>query len=184
MVAKAREKALVKAKARFQEVIEKLRLDLMIFTGSNVFVFALLLWTTFLGPRARKALVLPSFLLTLTTLGSSAVYVFGQNWFFTILFDNYLAYSYASFVLLLSFFFLCVFRVRRGPEPERPPPDSWNRRPKEGVMANAAAEMLGGALSAAGAGGESVGAVTAGAEAVVGCAEAVVGALLSLIPAP
>ena len=176
-VAKARDKALAKAKAKFQAVIEKLRLDLMIFAGANVFVFALLLGTTFLGPQARKALVLPSFLLTVTTLAAAGVYVFGQNWFFTILFDSYMAYSYVGFVAAVSIFFLCVFRVRSGT-------DSRDRRPKEGVLANTAAEILGAAVSASGAGAEPVGAVTAGAEAVVGCSEAVVGAFLELIPAP
>ncbi len=182
-VAKARDKALAKAKAEFQAVIEKLRLDLMIFAGANVFVFALLLGTTFLGPQARKALVLPSFLLTVTTLAAAGVYVFGQNWFFTILFDSYMAYSYVGFVAAVSIFFLCVFRVRSGTEAEQLP-DSRNRRPKEGVVANTAAEILSAAVSAGGAGTESAGAMTAGAEAVVGCAEAVVGAFLELIPAP
>ena len=183
VAAKARDKALAKAKARFQAVIEKLRLDLMIFAGANVFVFALLLGTTFLGPQARKALVLPSFLLTVTTLAAAGVYIFGQNWFFTILFDNYMAYSYVGFVAVVSIFFFCVFRVRSGTEAE-PSHDSRNRRPKENVLANTAAEILSAAVSAGGASAEPVGAVTAGAEAVVGCAEAVVGAFLELIPSP
>lgn len=109
-----RDKFVTLAKNKYKEIVTKVRRDFIIFAASNVAIFAALLALTFIGTRAYRALMLPAALLTVATLTAAGVYVFGQNWFFTILTDSYMGYGYLVFVAFLFAFFFCVTYVRVG----------------------------------------------------------------------
>lgn len=93
-------------KTKYMEVVNKLKTDLRIFTGSNTLIFILLLLISFFKPKAVTHLFLPSVLLVLSTLICSYFYIFEQNWFFTIIYDTYLGWSYLAY-LGIVFAFLC-----------------------------------------------------------------------------
>jgi len=101
-------------KTKYMEVANKLKTDFRIFTGSNTLVFILLLLISFLKPRAITHLILPAALLTLSTVICSYFYIFEQNWFFTIIYNTYLGWSYLAY-LGVVFAFLCdiVFNKAR-----------------------------------------------------------------------
>lgn len=93
-------------RAKYMEVATKLKTDLRIFTGSNASIFLLLLLVSFLKPKAVAHLFLPGVLLVISTLICSYCYIFEQNWLFTIIYNDYLGYSYLAYIGVL-FLFLC-----------------------------------------------------------------------------
>ncbi len=101
-------------KTKYMEVANKLKIDFRIFTASNTLVFFFLLLVSFLKPRAITHLILPAALLTLSTVICSYFYIFEQNWFFTIIYNTYLGWSYLAY-LGIVFAFLCdiVFNKAR-----------------------------------------------------------------------
>jgi hypothetical protein len=88
------------------DVVQKLTLDVRIFLGTNALVSLLLLLVSFLKPRAVNHLFLPSAMLLISTLICSYFYLFEQNWFYTILYNDYTGLSFITY-LLLVFAFLC-----------------------------------------------------------------------------
>lgn len=99
-------------KATYIQVARKVALDLRIFSGSNLVIFALLLAASLLKPRAAAHLLLPGTLLLLSTLGCVYLYLFRQNWFFTVLYDDYMGFGYLGYVVLL-FGVLCDIALNR-----------------------------------------------------------------------
>lgn len=99
---------------KYVEVVEKLLRDLRVFTGANAAVFLILLVVSCLKARAVAQLFLPAALLLVATLVSGYFYLFEQNWFFTIIYNDYVGYGYIVY-LLLVFLFLCdvVFNKAR-----------------------------------------------------------------------
>ena len=91
-------------KTKYMEVANKLKTDFRIFTASNTFIFILLLLISFLKPRAITHLILPAVLLTISTLICSYFYIFEQNWFFTIIYNTYLGWSYLAYLGLVFAF--------------------------------------------------------------------------------
>lgn len=89
------------AKTKYMVVVSKLTRELRIFLGSNLAVFASLLLLSFAKPRAVAHLFLPALLLTLSTLVSGYFYVFRQNWFFTLVYSDYVGWAYVVYVMLL-----------------------------------------------------------------------------------
>ena len=93
-------------KTKYMEVAYKLKTDLRIFTGSNTVVFALLLLISFTKPQAIKHLFLPGILLGVSTIICSYFYLFNQNWFFTIIYNEYTGWGYLAYLGVI-FAFLC-----------------------------------------------------------------------------
>lgn len=99
---------------RYADIVADLLHDLRIVTGVNFLLFAGLLALSILRPQQGRALLLPAALLVISTIVTSLVYLFGQNWFFTILYADYVGYGYAAW-LFLVFGLLCdiaLFRAR------------------------------------------------------------------------
>lgn len=92
--------------AKYMEIVQKLTMDVRIFLGSNLLVFLVLLIASFLKPRAAKQLFLPGALLLLSTIICSYFYLFEQNWFYTILYNDYTGFAYIGY-LVFVFAFLC-----------------------------------------------------------------------------
>jgi hypothetical protein len=86
------------ARGSYARILDALIRDLSIFAGSNLAIFSLLLAVSFLGSERRRFLVLPVSLAVISTVAASLIYIFGQDWFFTILFDRYVGYGYLSYV--------------------------------------------------------------------------------------
>jgi hypothetical protein len=93
-------------RGKYLEIVEKLTRDVRIFTGSNALLFLLVAALAFLKPRAAVQLYLPAIVLVIATVISSGLYLFGQNWFLTILYNNYVGFGYVAYVGVL-FGFLC-----------------------------------------------------------------------------
>ncbi|MBK8816312.1 MAG: hypothetical protein IPN42_12810 [Methylococcaceae bacterium] len=92
-------------KTKYMEVVKKLTLDLRIFTGINLAVFSLLLIVSFFKPRAKTHLFLPGVLLVISTVICSYFYLFEQNWFFTIIYNDYMGFGFLGYVVVLFVIF-------------------------------------------------------------------------------
>jgi|SRR5882724_2791479 len=103
------------AQSRFSEIMLKLRAELMFFTVSNVAILAMLFVATLFARGRYNVLGLPALLCVVGTTISAGLYVFGQNWFYAILFDNYMRTGYLvldfSVCLLLIDWFVLRGRI-------------------------------------------------------------------------
>jgi len=54
------------------------------------------------------AVVLPAGLLFIATVASIAIYIFGQNWFYTLVFRNYMGWGYLTYVGVIFGFLLDI----------------------------------------------------------------------------
>lgn len=111
---KAKEKLADFMQAKYMEIVEKLTMDVRIFLGINSLVFILLFIVSFLKPQATEHLFLPGILLLVSTAISSYFYLFEQNWFYTILYNDYTGFGYLIYLLVI-FAILCdiVFNKAR-----------------------------------------------------------------------
>ena len=99
--------------ASYMEVVENLKRDVRIFTGSNALVFVALVLISFLKPQAITHLFLPGMLLVLSTVVCSYFYIFEQNWLLTLIYNDFLGFMYAGY-LAIVFGFLCDVVFNRG----------------------------------------------------------------------
>lgn len=74
------------AQKRYSRILGKLVTDLRIFSGANLAIFLCLFAATFLRQETYRPLLLPSALMLVATVSAASIYIFGQNWFFTIVF--------------------------------------------------------------------------------------------------
>ncbi|MEZ5568814.1 MAG: hypothetical protein R3E54_10825 [Halioglobus sp.] len=88
-------------KGKYLEIVSSLKRDLRIFLGSNVAMFLILFAISLLRPGAVQHLFLPGVLLVAATVVSSSMYVFGQDWFYTILYNDYMGFGYLLYIALV-----------------------------------------------------------------------------------
>lgn len=91
---------------KYMEIVTKLTIDIRIFLGTNGFIFMFLLLLSFVKPQAVKHLFLPCGLLCISTLICSYFYLFEQNWFYTIIYNDYTGFSFITY-LGMVFALLC-----------------------------------------------------------------------------
>ena len=84
--------------AEYMQVVNNLKRDIRIFTGTNAAAFMLLVLISFLKPQAVTHLFLPGTLLAVSTLICSYFYVFEQNWLLTIIHGDYLGFAYLGWL--------------------------------------------------------------------------------------
>jgi hypothetical protein len=96
----------------YLRVVDELTRDLRIFAATNALACLLLLVVSFARPGAIDHLLFPGLLLGTAVLVASSCYVFGQNWFFTILYSDYFGFSYLAFVGCVFGLLLDVFLNR------------------------------------------------------------------------
>lgn len=99
---------------RYSEIVLELLRDVRIFTGSNLLAFLLLLALSFAKPRHVRQLFVPGLLLGVAALLASLIYLVGQNWFFTLLYGDFVGLTYGVWLLLI-FGLLCdiaLFKAR------------------------------------------------------------------------
>lgn len=88
--------------------------DFRIFLGINLLAFALLLIVAIANPSRTRQLLVPAILLAAAGFAAATVYLFGQNWFFTILYGDFIGWAYGVWLVLI-FGFLCdivLFKAR------------------------------------------------------------------------
>lgn len=95
-------------KGKYLEIVSNLRLDLRIFLGSNTLIFAILLAISLLKPQAVLHLFVPGVLLLVSTLVSSYIYIFGQDWFYTILYNDYIGVGYLVYIGVIFGFLMDI----------------------------------------------------------------------------
>lgn len=95
-------------KEKYMEIVSNMRTDLRIFLGSNAFVFSILLLISFLKPKAISHLFLPGTLLLVSTVAASAIYLVGQDWFYTILYNDYMGFGYLAYIGVIFGFLMDI----------------------------------------------------------------------------
>ena len=95
-------------KGKYVEIVGNLKFDLRIFLGSNFTMFLILLIVSFTKPKAIAHLFVPGLLLVLATILSSAIYIFGQDWFYTILYSDYMGFGYLAYLAVIFGFLIDV----------------------------------------------------------------------------
>ncbi|WP_444888111.1 hypothetical protein [Microbulbifer sp. JMSA008] len=95
-------------KNKYMTIVESLRTDLRIFLGSNTVMFMILLLVSFQKPKAMAHLFLPGIFLLSATTASSAIYLFGQDCFYTILYNDYMGFGYLVYVSVIFGFLMDV----------------------------------------------------------------------------
>jgi len=99
---------------KYMEVVNKLSQELRIFTGSNFAMFSILLLVSFFKPKAMIQLFVPGLLLAISTLTCTYFYLFEQNWFFTIIYSDFLGFWYLAYIGGLFLWFCdIIFNMAR-----------------------------------------------------------------------
>lgn len=94
------------ATEKYHSISQNLRQDIRIFSACNAVLFFFLLLLSFARPKTLKALFVPAVLLLLATIISTLIYIFGQNWIYVLLSNNYMGFGYLIYVAVI-FLFLC-----------------------------------------------------------------------------
>lgn len=88
-------------KEKYIEIVANLKFDLRVFLGTNFSMFLFLLILSFAKSKAIAHLFLPGLILLLATILSSSIYIFGQDWFYTILYNDYMGFGYLTYVAVI-----------------------------------------------------------------------------------
>jgi len=98
----------------YGEVVAGLLRDMRIFTGVNLIAFLMLLALSVAKPSHVRQLFVPAILLGISAMIASGFYLLGQDWFFTLLYGDFVGWAYAIWLLLI-FALLCdvaLFKAR------------------------------------------------------------------------
>lgn len=95
-------------KGKYLEIVGNLKFDLRIFLGANCGMFIILLLISLLKPQAAVHLYLPGLLLFAATVAASGIYIFGQDWFYTILYNDYMGFGYLAYLSIIFAFFVDI----------------------------------------------------------------------------
>jgi hypothetical protein len=102
----ARLKLTAFTQAKYMDIVQQLTLDVRVFFGANTLVFIMFLLVSMQKPAAFQHLFLPASLMLLSTSICSYFYIFEQNWFYTIIYNDYTGFGFVAY-LLIVFAFLC-----------------------------------------------------------------------------
>jgi hypothetical protein len=91
-------------KGHYIKIIEQLLNDFRIFSGSNVLIFLSILILSMIKTEYEKALMAAGVLVTCGTLISIGIYIFNQNWFHALLFNDYMGWGYLVYVATITGF--------------------------------------------------------------------------------
>jgi len=91
---------------KYMFVVENVIKDLRIFLGSSFFVLLLMTGLLLLKPQATTEVNLLAGTMLVSTATSSYLYIFNQNWFYTIIYNDFVGYFYLLYLGII-FLFLC-----------------------------------------------------------------------------
>ncbi len=95
-------------KGKYVSIVGNLKSDVRIFALSNALMFSVLLLISLLKPAALKHLFVPGILLLTATVVSVGFYVFGQDWFYTIIYNDYMGWIYLVYLGVIFGFFMDI----------------------------------------------------------------------------
>jgi hypothetical protein len=98
--------------ATYAQIVADLKRDIRFFAVTNSIMFVLLLLVVFFKPQASLQLVVPGLLLAVATALCSYFYIFEQNWLLTIIYNDYLGYTYLVYLGTI-FALLCDIVLNR-----------------------------------------------------------------------
>jgi len=98
--------------SNYARVVVDLKRDIRIFTSANGLVFFLILFLVILKPEAYLQIFVPSLLAAAATVVCSYFYIFEQNWLLTIIFNDYLGFTYIAY-LAVVFGLMCDIILNR-----------------------------------------------------------------------
>jgi len=87
-------------------VVENVIKDFRIFLGSSFFVLLLMLVLLYTKPQATIQIDVLASMMLVSTVLSSYLYIFKQNWFYTIIYNDFIGYAYLMYLGII-FLFLC-----------------------------------------------------------------------------
>lgn len=109
----AQEKLTNLVRTTYLETEANLTREFRIFTGSNAAVFLLLALAAFFKRKAGIHLIPVAIVLLVTVLVTAGFYLFNQNWFYSVLFNDFVGYGYDAY-LAVVFVFLADIILNRG----------------------------------------------------------------------
>jgi hypothetical protein len=89
---------------KYFEILANLIQDIRIFSGCNSVLFLIALIISSIRSITQKQALLPTVLLVVATIASSLIYIFGQDWFYTIIYNNYVGFGYLAYVGVIFLF--------------------------------------------------------------------------------
>ncbi|MEL6205523.1 MAG: hypothetical protein AAFR47_09455 [Pseudomonadota bacterium] len=81
-------------RGKYTETVDALCRDLTVFLSINALAFASVFGTTFVPRNRRHTVIVPTALLVVATIISMTVYVVGTDWFYAIIFRDYISLWY------------------------------------------------------------------------------------------
>lgn len=85
-------------RGKYTELVHALMSEIRLFSGINTALFAAVLALLIARWREPGVVLVPADLLLIATAVCIAVYIFGQNWFFSIFLQDYAGYGYLAYV--------------------------------------------------------------------------------------
>lgn len=95
-------------RAKYMETAGQITREFRIFTGTNMVVFALLVAAAAVKRGAALQLLPPALVLLLTSTITGGLYLFNQDWLHTLIFGDYMGYTYVGY---MSFVFAVLSDV-------------------------------------------------------------------------
>jgi hypothetical protein len=111
-VAQAQDQLTNLIRTKYMEFAEKLTREFRIFTGTNAIVFALLGIGAFFKRGAGIHLIPPAIVMLAAAAITGYLYIFKQDWLHTILFSDYVGFTYVGY-LSIVFATLCDILFNR-----------------------------------------------------------------------
>ena len=91
-------------KGKYDSTVQGLIRDIRIFSSVNIFAFLLIFLLAWMRPTSRLHLLLPAGLLLISTVLTICLYIFGQNWFYTLMMGTFWGFSYLIYMgIVLAF---------------------------------------------------------------------------------
>jgi hypothetical protein len=86
---------------KYDEISTNLKNDVRVFAGINFILFAFITALLFYQSDNYKEIQLPSFLLFISTVISILLYLFIQDWAYTLVYNNYLGIWYLAYIAIV-----------------------------------------------------------------------------------
>jgi len=87
--------------SNYAKVVANLKRDIRIFTAANTLVFMMILALLIWKPQASLQIFVPGVLAITATLICSYFYIFEQNWLLTIIFNDYIGFTYLTYLAVV-----------------------------------------------------------------------------------
>ena len=90
---------------KYEDILAKLTLELQVFTAGNMLLYLLLFIILLKNKKISINLLYPISIITFFSLAGVYFYLFNQNWFFTILYSDYMGMQYFYILGMMALMF-------------------------------------------------------------------------------